>query len=310
MCRVLMYAGKPVLLDDLLYQPDNSLIRQTTDAQMLDMLNIAGFGVAAWDARSHEPRTPYLYRSGHVSVFDRNMRSLARKLRVTGLVAHVRGVPYHERTTVGEQNAHPFMFDGCPFVLAHNGDLAEFGRMRFLLVPHIAGRVAQQIRGNTDSEWIYALLASQIHDWTRPPGVAELSTALERTLSILREARRTAGIDTCSPVNLFVSDGEHLLGARYTFDFGCYDLEQAGESRFSNSVHSYLSLWYTMGDAYAQHNGEWKMIGGNCDADSVILASEPLTRDTSTWLEVPEYSLFYTEREEGRLRVNVKYLGE
>ena len=33
------------------------------------------------------------------------------------------------------------------------------------------------------------------------------------------------------------------------------------------------------------------MVGGRESASAMLLASEPLTRDESTWLEVPEYSL-------------------
>ena len=28
MCRALLYLGEPVLIDDLLYKPDNSLVKQ------------------------------------------------------------------------------------------------------------------------------------------------------------------------------------------------------------------------------------------------------------------------------------------
>src|SRR5690606_15315633 len=55
MCRVLSYIGPPVLLDDLLYQPDSSLVRQSYDPQQLHMLNLGGFGMMAWDAGSADP---------------------------------------------------------------------------------------------------------------------------------------------------------------------------------------------------------------------------------------------------------------
>lgn len=112
MCRGLMYLGRPVLVDHLLYQPDNSLIKQTHASQMLAMLNLAGFGMAAWDPDSHRPQTPFQYRSAHVPIFDKNLKSMAEKLRVSALLAHVRGVPYHEQVTIGEQNAHPFLYPG------------------------------------------------------------------------------------------------------------------------------------------------------------------------------------------------------
>jgi glutamine amidotransferase len=65
----------------------------------------------------------------------------------------------------------------------------------------------------------------------------------------------------------------------------------------------YLSLWYTSGTDYGFYDGEWKVRGGIRSADSVIIASEPLTRDVSTWLEVQPYSLIYVERKEGKPKV-------
>src|SRR5262249_30800735 len=163
MCRVLMYRGDAVPLVDLLYQPNNSLVKQAYDPQMLNVLSLAGFGMLAWDASSHDPALPFSYRSVNVPVFDQNLKDLAEKLRVDALIAHVRGVPY-ENATVGEQNLHPFFYKGYRLALAHNGHLAAFDRMRFALVEHIRPEIARLIRGNTDTEWIYALLLSQIED--------------------------------------------------------------------------------------------------------------------------------------------------
>ena len=39
------------------------------------------------------------------------------------------------------------------------------------------------------------------------------------------------------------------------------------------------------------HDGEFQTVGGAANTNSVIVSSEPLTRDTSTWVEVPEYSM-------------------
>ena len=68
---------------------------------------------------------------------------------------------------------------------------------------------------------------------------------------------------------------------------------------------NFLSLWYTSGREYGQYDGEWKMIGGADTADSIMIASEPLTRDTSTWLEVPEYSMIYADTRSGRPTVEI-----
>ena len=52
MCRALLYLGQPVLLDHLLFQPDSALVRQSYMPKMLHMLNLAGFGLRAWDRTS------------------------------------------------------------------------------------------------------------------------------------------------------------------------------------------------------------------------------------------------------------------
>ncbi|MBL0122140.1 MAG: hypothetical protein IPP88_05215 [Betaproteobacteria bacterium] len=56
------------------------------------------------------------------------------------------------------------------------------------------------------------------------------------------------------------------------------------------------------------NEGEWRMTGGAANADSIIVASEPLTKDTSTWVEVPEYSALHVELTGGTPAVTVRYL--
>ncbi len=189
--------------------------------------------------------------------------------------------------------------------MAHNGDLHDFSRMRYSLLPHIRPEIAQKIRGNTDSEWIYAILLSRLADPGARLESAEIMGAVEQTLQIIRDVRDAHGIRICSPVNLFISDGDHLVAVRYTFDFGCYDDDARG---IRGSTFNFLSLWYTSGTAYGFHDGEWKMVGGARTADSFLIASEPLTRDTSTWLEIPEYSVCTVAQEDGRQRLLVRYL--
>ena len=92
MCRALLYLGEPVLVDDLLYQPDSALVRQATMPKMLHMLNLAGFGMRAWDRASRDPGRPWAYASTQLPVFDRNLKGLAEKIEAEAVLAHVRGV--------------------------------------------------------------------------------------------------------------------------------------------------------------------------------------------------------------------------
>ena len=284
MCRILSYMGTPVLLDHLLYAPDSSLLNQTTAAQMLSMLNLAGFGMAAWDPSSHEPQVPYRYRTTQVAVFDRNLKELAGKLRVGALLAHIRGVPMTSTVQVNEQNVHPFRFNGVPLAMAHNGDLAGFREMRFALLPHVRPEFAQAISGSTDSEWIYALVASALPDPGAINSPEAILAAIRSALATIRAVRERHGITRSSSANLMFCDGVNLVAVRYTFDFGRFEASQL------QGTTDFLSMWYTFGADYGLHDGEWKLTGGAAQADSIVVASEPLTRDFATWIEVPEYA--------------------
>ena len=306
MCRALVYLGRPVLLDNLLFQPDSALIRQSYMPKMLHMLNLAGFGLRAWDPASAEPQRAFSYYSQALPVFDRNLQNLAQKIRPTCVLAHVRGVAYSTRVEISMQNVHPFHFAGLPLVMAHNGDLAEFARMKPLLLAHIKPEFLAQIHGTTDSEWIYALLVSQLADPRAALAEQELFGAVERSLGILRDVRARLGIALSSSVNLFLANGRQLAALRYCFDFGCYRTDDAAKVHEANL--SFLSLWYTLGRDYDLHDGEWKMTGGAENADSIIVASEPLTRDTSAWVELPEYGALFAELRDGRPRVALRLL--
>ena len=306
MCRALLYLGQPVLLDNLLFRPDSALVRQSMMPRMLQMLNVAGFGLRAGDPSSNDPERPYSYYSLAVPVFDRNLQNLAHKIRSNCVLAHVRGVAYSTRVEIALQNVHPFHFGDVPLVLAHNGDLSDFHRMKPLLAPHVRPEYLAQIHGTTDSEWIYALFLSQLTDPHARLEEAGAFDALQRTLAILREVRGRLGIALSSSVNLFITNGRQLLATRYCFDFGCYRTDDPSPVHEANV--NFLSLWYTLGRDYALHDGEWKMVGGAENADSIIVASEPLTQDIAAWVELPEYGALFAEIRDGRPKVSLRLL--
>jgi glutamine amidotransferase len=291
MCRVLAYLGEPLPVRHLLFDPDNSLVRQSYRPRMMNtFLNLAGFGMQAWDPTSLRPEDPFTYRTTTLPSFDRNLRFLSSKLAPTCLVAHVRGVTYSHDVVVADTNLHPFHFDGARVVLAHNGHLRQFSRMRYALIEHVRPELAQHIEGTTDSEWIYALVLSQLDDPYGLPETRELADATAGALRILRQVRAAHGIDTSSPVNLCVSTGRAVVATRLSFDYGWYP----PDDEMLETDLPFVSLWYAIGGEYAELDGAWQMTSGD-PPRSVIIASEPLTTDDSTWYEVPEYSMLTAE---------------
>ena len=297
MCRILAYLGDPLPVQRLLYETDNGLVHQSHSPRMMNkFLNLAGFGMKAWDPASLHPEDPFSYQATTLPSYDRNLRSIASKLASSCLVAHVRGVTYSSESAVAETNLHPFQFPDARVVLAHNGHLRQFARMRYALIDHVRPELAQRIEGTTDSEWIYALILSQLDDPFGRPRTAELAEATLAALRILREVRAAHGIDTSSPVNLCLSTGDALVATRVSFDYGWYP----PEDEMLETDLPFVSLWYALGGEYARGERGWQMTATE-PARSVIIASEPLTADVSGWLEVPEYSMLTAELTPGGL---------
>ena len=227
MCRILAYLGEPLPVEHLLFDTDNGLVRQSYSALMMNtFLNLAGFGMKAWDPTSLRPEDPFSYRATTLPSFDRNLRFIASKLAPTCLVAHVRGV-----TDSGDAIGHryeptSFPVHGQPRRPRAQRPPAEFARMRYSLVEHVRPELAQCIEGTTDSEWIYALILSQLDDPYGVPETRELADATANALRILRSVRAARGIDTSSPANLCLSTGRAVVATRVSFDYGWYPLPE------------------------------------------------------------------------------------
>lgn len=304
MCRALMYLGEPLTLFDVLYQTDSSLIKQSYNPKyMSNFLNLAGFGMAAWSKHSLNPQHPFLYKTNEPPFFDINLKNLSSKLLAECLIAHVRGTIYSEKAIITKQNVHPFMFEGCKLTLAHNGDLHDFNKMKYKLINWIKPDIAEKIRGTTDSEWMYALMLSFLENPYAQCSIEEVERAVAKMISVLREVRAECNITQASPVNLFITNGEYLIATRFILDFGCFF------QHYTDDSLTYQSLWYTFGAKYGYSEGEYKMIGDEKNS-SIIISSEPLTNDVTTWIEAPEYSIMSAYIHEGEVKIGIKDIEE
>jgi glutamine amidotransferase len=220
------------------------------------------------------------------------------------VLAHVRGVADEERAVISPQNLHPFRFDDAGVALAHNGHLRQFDRMRYALLDYVRPELARRVRGTTDSEWLYVLLLSQLAEPLGTPDAEELAAAVVQTLEIVRRVRAEHGIETASPANLFATTGSALVATRFSFDHGWYP---EGHDPLLELDLAYVTLWYTVGREFSERDGEWVMRGGD-DTAALLVASEPITTDVSTWLEVPEYSLLVARRDDGRIATELRDL--
>jgi glutamine amidotransferase len=143
------------------------------------------------------------------------------------------------------------------------------------------------IEGTTDTEWVYALVLSMLDDPFGRVDAEDAVIAVERTIERLRELRDAHGIAVQSPVNLVISDGRWLVATRFTFDYGWYPDDDSFFA--SEREHDYTTLWYTT--SRCDRTATNGCGAGPGPTGSLLIASEPLTKNTAGWLEAPEYSL-------------------
>ncbi|AMP93656.1 class II glutamine amidotransferase [Legionella pneumophila] len=298
MCRILSYLGQPTVVEELLYKPDNSFIKQSYHPKYLPyLLNLAGFGMAAWDRDSINPLQAYVYKTSKLPFYDENLHNLAEKIAPHCLLAHLRGVSYHDKQVVTDQNVHPFLYPVTSIALAHNGMLYNFETMRYDLLKYVKTEYRKYIKGTTDSEWIYAVFLSQLENPKGNFEAAEIINAVIATLKILKSVRQQNDIVINSPVNLFLTNGDFIAATRFCLDYGWKPKDAPQSTHFT-----YHSLWYTYGERYGFYENEYKMKGGTINS-SIIIASEPLTENTTTWLEVPEYTLIFANQVDGEIKI-------
>jgi len=190
---------------------------------------------------------------------------------------------------VSNENVHPFLFDGTELAFAHNGSLVGFEDIRYELAQHMKPEFKKQIRGITDTEWMYAVFLSQLPTSKKNLEVNDVFDGILSLIDILQFIRKKQEMTISSPLNFFISNGHFLVATRFVLDFGHYP-----SKHFLSPHMIYHSLWYTFGERFCYFDGAFQMKMGK-QKNSIIIASEPLTEDVTTWIEVPEYSFISAE---------------
>lgn len=307
MCRLLGYLGDDLQVSALITDSDSSLTRQATDSSVQNFMNVAGTGFKAWENGSIYEDEPYTYKSIELPMYDRTLMGLTKKLKANCVLGHIRATVYGNLSLVNTTNVHPFQFTGTKIALAHNGGLTDFPKMKFALAAKCKPEIANKVEGTTDSEWIYALFLSMLDDPFANHTSEEIANAASKTIQEIKTLRDQFHIDTHSVINLIISNGKSMIATCFTYDFGCYE-GIVSPAVLSPQMHS---LWYTAGDKFGEHDGNWAMSDGNNDgtSTSIIIASEPLTRNDSSWFEIQKYSMAVIDRIDGKIKVDIRDLG-
>jgi predicted glutamine amidotransferase len=279
MCRFIAYLGKPITADELLLKPANSLVHQSYHAgEMSEPLNGDGFGVG-WYVHGISER-PGLFRSITPAWNNRNLLYNAPLIRTTCLFAHIRAAT---EGAINEDNAHPFHFER--FLMMHNGGIPQFQRIRRKLLTLFDDDIFMWIKGQTDSEHIFALLMQHIVDMRGSgPRLTEdqIQQCFQKTFDVIQQLKEEAGIgDEVSNFNLMVTNGRRMFGTRYS----------------SNPDRETRTLYYSAGNGFQCNDGVCRMVQDDAVAEAVLVASEKLNNNEGEWTSVPKNHFIAVDRD-------------
>lgn len=268
MCRFLFYVGNPIHLSSLITEPEHSLIRQSFKSeQRKEPLNGDGFGVA-WYAPEALPDAA-VFRSMTPAWSNQNLLCLSKAIKSSCVLAHVRAASVG--TSVNESNTHPFVHG--PYSFMHNGSVADFWQHRRELLNLLDDEHYQLVRGVTDTECLFAHILQEIGQQSAVTA-EHMAHALESSTARLLGELERVGENKTSRINAVLSNGKEAVACRYT----------------TASDQPAESLYLHTGAIYTCRSGTPKLIEARTHEQSVIVASEPLTRE-GTWQEVPNNSL-------------------
>ena len=205
MCRWLAYSGSPVLLADLLFAPENSLVVQSMHSRLgVEAVNGDGFGVGWYPTGAVAGSIPATFHSTEPAWNDENLRELTRAVESPLFFSHVRAAagPPIQRT-----NCHPFRYENWLFM--HNGFLSGFAKSKRDLTFAIDPSLYPSVLGTTDSEVLFHLaLTYGLHD----DPVKGMTAAIDK----VEEVGRANGVQFPMQGTMAVSDGATIWAIRYS----------------------------------------------------------------------------------------------
>jgi predicted glutamine amidotransferase len=255
MCRWLAYSGSPVLVHDLLFKPENSLVVQSMHSRLgVEAVNGDGFGVGWYGAQE----TPGVYHSTDPAWNDRNLRELAAHASAGRVFAHIRA---STGSAVQQTNCHPFR--SGRWLWMHNGAIADFLAVKRDLALAVDPALYPLIEGSTDSE-LFFFLALTFGLEEDPPN------AVARAVGLIEETGRRHGTEHPIQMTVATTDGDTLWAFRYSS-------EGRSRSLFHSTDVSALRAQYP--DNPLLHE---------LSDDARLVVSEPLGDLRGAWREVPE----------------------
>ncbi|MFG6531180.1 MULTISPECIES: class II glutamine amidotransferase [unclassified Sulfitobacter] len=309
MCRFLAYIGPELPIESLLLAPENSLLNQSLDPELHPSLQLAGWGFAAWSEHLLHPEAPLRYHRPKAAFHDDNAKSVIPSLQAHTLLSHIRAASYDASVVQADENCHPFSFDHTPWIIAQNGALPHWRQLQRELLPHCKDQYLTQMRGTTDTEFLYVLLLSLLEG----DSDEDVQRGFEKLLQVICKAARDLDLAALTKLKIALVSKGRIIGV----NFGCgHEGETDVTGDWQKLRDEDLPLSMLLEPIYLLTGANFQDYANTYDIDacpegeatSAILASEPLTENAEEWLKIEFGEIVFLERKDGLIRKTVRKL--
>jgi glutamine amidotransferase len=302
MCRVLAYIGPEIPLESLLLTPSNSLVNQALDPERYPDLHLAGWGFGAWSEHLLKPEDPFIYRRPMAAFYDDNANRMIPSLQASTVLGHVRAASYDSKVVMVDENCHPFAFDETPWIVAQNGDLPNWMLLQRELLQHCEDRYLEQMRGTTDTEFLYVLLLSLLEG----DRDEDVQRAVEKMVGLIAQAMEDLDLPALTKLKMALVSPDRIIGVnaglghrgetRPVGDWKALRESEPGTDDFS------LSMLLEPMHLMLGRNVETDDLSfgfeacAEEEATAAIFASEELTEDTDGWSSLEFGEIVFLEK--------------
>lgn len=274
MCRFVAYLGAPILVDEIIVKPSNSLIHQSYGAmESIMTVNGDGFGLG-WYYKDIKEE-PGLYKSILPAWNDENLLTNASIIKTSCFLAHVRAA-----TTggVSTENCHPFMYE--EMLMMHNGGIQDFEKIKYDFLSLLDEEAFLWIKGQSDTQYIFALYMTNFRSLgiAKPATPQDLVDCFNKTFKDIEELKEGKGIDSISNYNLVLTNGYGMIATRFSTDPDMDDRSLHFAEKISVKVAK---------------NGEFEIGNEEHERSAALISSERLTEDEHLWKEIPKNHAVY-----------------
>ena len=277
MCRFVAYLGSPILVEEILTKPKNSLIHQSFDALESEMtVNGDGFGLGWYDKTIREK--PALFRSIQPAWNDENLLYNASFIKSSCFLVHIRAAT---EGGVSIENTHPFHYQHS--LMMHNGGILEFDKIKKDLVGLLDEEAFSWIKGQSDTQYIIALFMTflRLKKTDEIKATADqLVSCFKETFRAIDELKKAKNLTQSSLYNIVMTDGDRIIATRYS----------------TNPEEETRTLYYTEKLSTYTYEGVLHTIDAHEARTATLLSSEKLNH-SDVWREVPQNHAVFIDKD-------------